>query len=159
LIQPNAIVIRQTPPAFVINAGLNDAWYNPATPGQGFFVTVFPDIQQMFFAWFTYDTERPDPSVMANLGDPGARWLTAFGSYSGDTASMNIELTQGGIFDSAVPMPTQENYGTIEVQFADCENGLLTYNIPSAGVAGSIPMSRIALDNVARCEGLAAAAR
>jgi hypothetical protein len=72
---------------------------------------------------------------------------------------MNIELTQGGIFDSAVPMPTQENYGTIEIQFSDCENGLLTYNIPSAGVAGSIPMSRIALDNVARCEGLAAAAR
>jgi hypothetical protein len=26
-----------------INAGLNDAWCNPDTDGQGFFITVFPD--------------------------------------------------------------------------------------------------------------------
>jgi len=44
---------------FQINAGLNDAWYNPATDGQGFFITVFPDVGVVVLAWFTYDTELP----------------------------------------------------------------------------------------------------
>ena len=30
---------------FVINSGLNDAWYYPETDGQGFFITVFPDLE------------------------------------------------------------------------------------------------------------------
>jgi len=157
LIQPNAIVVRPLATGFVINAGLNDAWFNAATPGQGFFVTVFPNNQQIFLAWFTYDSERPDPSVQSNLGEPGHRWLTAFGSYSGDTANLNIEITKGGVFDSMTPMPAQENGGTIEIQFSDCENGLLTYDMPAIALSGSIPISRIALDNVALCEGMAAA--
>jgi len=159
LIQPNAVRVRLLASQFLINAGLNDAWFNAATPGQGFFITVFPDIGQMFLAWFTYDTERPDASVMANLGEPGHRWLTAFGPYSGDTAQLDIEVTEGGVFNAASPMPTQTNGGTVEVQFADCENGLLTYNIPALGLSGSIPITRITPDNVARCEGLAAQSR
>ncbi|MDX1555108.1 MAG: hypothetical protein R3212_03685, partial [Xanthomonadales bacterium] len=80
LMTPNAVVLRPLGGAgFQINAGLNDAWFNALTPGQGFFITVFPDIEMMFLAWFTYDTERPDPSVMADVGEPGHRWLTAFG--------------------------------------------------------------------------------
>ena len=44
---------------FLINAGLNDAWYFPDTDGQGFFITVFPDLGAVSLAWFTYDTELP----------------------------------------------------------------------------------------------------
>jgi sugar lactone lactonase YvrE len=87
LLKPNAVVLREQFADFVINAGLNDAWFNASTPGQGFFVTVFPDSGQVFLAWFTYDTERPDESVTAILGEPGHRWLTAFGPYEGDTAT------------------------------------------------------------------------
>jgi len=79
--QPNAVVVRNR--EFQINPGLNDAWYNPATDGQGFLVTVFPDIQEMFVAWFTFDTERPPEDVTAQLGDPGHRWLTAQGRPGG----------------------------------------------------------------------------
>jgi len=67
---------------FQINAGLNDAWYDPETAGQGFLITVFPDIGQMFLAWFTYDVERPGEGVTAQLGEPGHRWLTAQGPYA-----------------------------------------------------------------------------
>lgn len=144
---------------FNINAGLNDAWFNPDTPGQGFFITVFPDIGQLFLAWFTFDTERPeepDAPDGSSLGDPGARWLTAFGSFENDTAELDIEVTQGGVFDSAVPMPTQGLDGTITLEFSDCENGMVTYDIPSIDQQGEIPIQRIALDNVARCEQLAA---
>jgi plastocyanin len=142
--------------AFNINAGLNDSWFNPATAGQGFFITVFPDITSVFLAWFTYDTVRPPAEVTANLGEPGHRWLTAFGNYSGDTATLDVELTEGGVFDSAVPAVTQSADGSITVEFSDCENGMITYDITSANVQGVIPIQRIALDNVGACEELAA---
>jgi len=142
---------------FQINAGLNDSWYNPATSGQGFFITIFPDISSIFLAWFTYDTERPDPSVTANLGEPGHRWLTAFGEYSGDSAMLDVELTEGGVFNSAQPPVTQTADGTILLECTGCNECTITYDITSPGVQGVIPIERIALDNVPACEDLAAA--
>ena len=153
LVRINISVLEE----FLINAGLNDAWYNPATPGQGFFITVFPDLGKIFLAWFTFDTERPPGSVTAIMGDPGARWLTAFGDYDGHRAELDIEVTRGGVFDSALPMVEQDIDGSIILEFSDCENGLVTYDIPSLGLMGEIPIERIALDNVPRCEQLNAA--
>jgi len=142
----------QPEPGFEINAGLNDSWFNPSTPGQGFFITVFPDIRQVFLAWFTYDSERPPANVEAILGEPGHRWLTAFGAYDGATATLEIELTRGGVFDMAEPVPVQEPDGTILLRFAGCNSGSVAYDITSTGVQGMIPIERIALDNVAACE-------
>lgn len=137
---------------FVINNGLNDAWFNALTNGQGFFITVFPELGVIFLAWFTYDTERPDEAIMAFLGEAGHRWLTAIGDYEGNIASLNIEFTQGGVFNSAEPMTMQDpNYGTIEIEFIDCNNAIVRYNIPSLGLMGEIPITRIADDNVPRC--------
>lgn len=157
LMQPNAVVVRTLDSGFQINPGLNDAWYNPATAGQGFLVAVFPDIKQLFLAWFTFDVERPPENVTAELGDPGHRWLTAQGTYSGDTANLRVLVTSGGVFDSAEPPATTDldGDGTITLEFADCSEGLVDYNITSLGISGQIPIQRIALDNVALCETLA----
>jgi len=149
------ITISTEAPVFTMNAGMNDAWFNPDTAGQGFFVMVFPEIERVFLAWFTYDTDRPDASIEANLGDPGHRWLTAFGSYAGNSASLEIEITEGGIFDSGDPATSQSADGTIDIEFSDCENGMITYDIPSVNRQGMIPIQRITLDNVALCEELA----
>lgn len=142
--------------AFEINPGLNDAWYNPATNGQGFLIAVFPDIKQMFVAWFTFDTERPPEDVTAFLGEPGHRWLTAQGPYDGYTADLTIFVTEGGVFDSAEPAASADldGDGTLTLEFADCENGLVTYEITSLGISGEIPIQRIVLDNVALCNEL-----
>jgi len=137
---------------FEINSGLNDAWYDPVTSGQGFFITVFPDIAKIFLAWFTYDTERPDPSVTALLGGPGQRWLTAFGSYAGNQAVLNIEMTSGGVFDSANPSPIQQADGDIILEFTGCDAATISYSISSVDRQGVIPIERIALDNVGLCE-------
>ena len=141
-------------PTFLINAGLNDAWYNPATPGQGFLISVFPAHRQMFVAWFTYDTERPPDHVEALLGEPGHRWLTAQGPYDGDTASLTLYLTQGGVFDAATPAATTDSAGdgTLTIEFADCNAALVTYDITSLGLSAEIPIERIVLNNVARCQ-------
>ena len=85
---------------FRINAGLSDAWYDPDTDGQGFFITVLPDLGVMALAWFTYDTVLPPDDATSNLGDPGNRWMTASGAYTDDQAVLNIVLTSGGIFDT-----------------------------------------------------------
>jgi hypothetical protein len=142
--------------SFQINNGLNDAWYNPATDGQGFLITVFPERKDMFVAWFTFDTERPPEDVQAILGDPGHRWLTAQGPYTGDTANLTIYLTEGGVFDAANPPVTRdpEGDGTLTIEFADCRAALATYQITSVGLSGEIPLQRIVDDNVRVCEAL-----
>lgn len=154
-----ARVDAYTPPdggsAFSINAGMNDAWYNPATPGQGFFFNVFPDLGLVFFAWFTYDTERPPMDATAVLGEPGHRWLTAIGPFAGDTVTLDVELTEGGVFDMTLPEPTQTpSYGSITVVFHDCSTGTLSYSFPSLGHSGEIPIQRIVPDNVSLCQAL-----
>ena len=154
LMQPNAVVVR-TPGDFRINAGLNDAWYNPATNGQGFLVVVWEEIQVMFVAWFTYDLERPPEDIEAMLGDPGHRWVTAQGPYSGDTATLDIYVTRGGVFDSAEPPvdpPVKD--GTLQLKFTSCNEGLVSYNIPWVSRSGDIPIERIVTDNQALCEVL-----
>jgi len=143
-------------PAFSINPGLNDAWFNPATSGQGFLLSVFPESKTMFLAWFTYDTERPPESTEARLGEPGHRWLTAQGSYDGNSANLTIYNTEGGIFDSSEPAAETDpaGVGSMTVEFADCNEGLISYQITSLGISGQVPIQRIASDRVALCEAL-----
>jgi hypothetical protein len=44
---------------FTMNAGLNDAWVNAEAPFQGLFITVYPTLNIVFVAWFTFDSEIP----------------------------------------------------------------------------------------------------
>lgn len=139
-------------PVININQGISDAWFNPATPGQGFFIIVFPEIRKIFLAWFTYDTQRPPPNAMSVLGDAGHRWLTALGDYGGNSAVLAIEITRGGVFNAVPPNTTQTLDGTITLEFLDCNTGLLHYNIPSLGLSGTVPIQRTTPDNVGLCE-------
>jgi len=144
-------------PAFVINPGLNDAWLDKTTPGQGFLIVVFPDAGVVFLAWFTYDAERPAQNT-ALLGESGHRWLTAQGPYAGDTALLDVFLTQGGVFDAPAPAPGKAaKVGTIKLVWKDCETATLTYDIDPPGVQGEIDIGRIVPDNVGLCQALAGA--
>jgi hypothetical protein len=138
-----------------INPGLNDAWFDPATDGQGFFINVFDETGVIFLSWFTFDTERPPGSVDAVVGEPGHRWLTALGEFNGATATLDVTNTTGGLFDRGEPRPVNDNdYGTITLSFEDCATGLVEYDLPGPGVSGSIPIQRVVQDNVALCEAL-----
>jgi len=141
-----------------MNAGLNDAWFNPRTNGQGFFIVVYPQIEQIFMAWFTYEIVRPPLDVTASIGEPGHRWITAQGSYVGNRASLNLYNTSGGIFDSAEPAPTSQPDGTIVLEFSSCSRGTIKYDIHSIGWHNTVPIERVALDNIPLCEALKSAA-
>jgi hypothetical protein len=141
-----------------INAGMSDAWSNPDTSGQGFFITVFPDIQYMFLAWFTFDTERPDESVSAILGEPGHRWLVAEGKYADNQAVLDAYYAVGGLFDTT-PTPELERIvvGTMIVEFTDCSAGTITYDYdipPDINLQGVVPIQRVWAANAELCEAL-----
>jgi len=146
---------------FVMNAGLNDAWFNPDTNGQGFFITVFPDLNFVTIAWFTYDTDLPTDGETANLGDPGHRWITAGGVIEGNRAVMDINVTSGGLFDNEREVQNTDPVGadgTITLTFDDCASGLIEYDITSIDQQGSVPIRRVAGDNEALCLALLAPA-
>ena len=142
---------------FTMNAGLNDAWFDPVTDGQGFFITIFPELGFVSLAWFTYDTELPPLDATANLGDPGHRWLTGIGPVSGDQAVLNIEMTSGGIFDDPKMVDRTDppgSDGTFTLKFKNCSSGTLEYDITSIDSQGTVPIERVAIDNVRLCNAL-----
>jgi len=140
-----------------LNPGLNDAWYEPETSGQGILLTVLPDSETVFLAWFTYDTELPAEDATAHLGDPGHRWLTAQGPYSEGQAVLDIAITSGGLFDDPAEVRRTDppgSDGTITLTFDDCYSGTVEYDISAVNRQGSIPIQRIVTDNVPLCEAL-----
>ena len=156
---PNAFVIRNdnTVNVFQINAGLNDAWYDPDTDGQGFFITVFPDLGYVSLAWFTYDTELPPIDAVANLGDAGHRWITAIGPITDNKVMMSITMTSGGVFDTTTEIERTDppgSDGTLILTFDGCNSGTVEYDIPSINRYGIVPIQRIANDNIVLCEAL-----
>ena len=136
---------------FSINPGLNDAWYYPATDGQGFVISVYPGAKTVFLVWFTYDTELPPDDATANLGDPGQRWLVAQGSYSGAEAELEVGSMSGGLFDSEQVVPMRTPGGSIILQFENCNSGSVFYDIPSIDRIGMVPIQRVNSENVALC--------
>ena len=83
----------------------------------------------MFLAWFTFDTERPDESVSAILGEPGHRWLVAEGKYAGNQAVLDAYFAVGGLFDTPTPEPERIVVGTMIVEFTTCNSGTVFYDI------------------------------
>lgn len=152
--QNGRINVVEAEPTFRINAGMSDAWFNPQTGGQGFFIIVWEGLEQIFLSWFTYDTVRPPEDATAQLGEPGHRWLTAQGTISGDTALLDIYSSSGGVFDAAEPPAVTDPVpvGAMVIQWSDCNTATLTYEIPGAGLSGEIPLQRIVSDNVPLCE-------
>ena len=116
---------------------------------------VFPEVELFFLTYFTFDTERPAAEVEADLGEPGHRWLTALGEWDGNIVTLNVELTSGGIFNDPEAEIEQKDYGSIVIEFTDCENATLDYDLPSIGESGTIELVRIVNDNVPLCEALA----
>jgi len=140
---------------FAINAGLNDAWVSAEAPLQGFFFTVFQDLGFFFLSWFTFDSEPPAGGNSV-FGAIDQRWVTGGGAYSGDTATISVELTSGGVFNASDPMAAQTpGYGTIIIVFTGCNEALLTYDFPSLGLSGQMTLTRVLTDNVPLCTALA----
>jgi hypothetical protein len=141
------------PSSFKINAGLNGSWYNTSMSGQGILVDVLAATNQVFAAWFTFDSVRPPANYTAVLGEAGLRWLTALGPINGNKAELTAYLANGGVFASATPAVQQAASGTVTLTFKNCKEATVDYNLNGVG-AGSIDLVRLTFDGVALCESL-----
>jgi hypothetical protein len=136
-----------------INAGMDGAWYDPITSGQGFLIDSYPDPEGgnfIFVAWFTYGDDTAS----------GQRWLTTQGSFEGSIAEMDVWESTGGSFDDPQP-PSREPVGTMSIDFTDCSNAILTYALTDdsveGGIEGDIAIQRAVPGAEALCEELAGA--
>jgi hypothetical protein len=138
-----------TTQAVDINAGMDGAWFDPNTSGQGFFIDSHPDPAGgnfIFVSWFTYGEDTAS----------GQRWLTAQGSFEGSMAEIDVFETTGGSFDDSQP-PSTTNVGTMSIDFTDCSNAQLSYSLPADPATGDIAITRVIAGAQALCEELAGA--
>jgi N-acetylneuraminic acid mutarotase len=132
-----------------INAGMDGAWFDPDTSGQGYFIDAHPDPEGgnfIFVSWFTYGDATAS----------GQRWLTAQGGFEGSTAEIDVFETTGGSFDDPEPVSTTK-VGTMSLDFTDCSNAQLTYSLPADPAEGDIAIIRVISGSQALCEELVGA--
>jgi hypothetical protein len=106
---------------FRIDVGLSGFWYRPASSGQGFLFDVVPAQQVVSFAWFTHS------DVDAGNGSH-QRWFTGVGPYSGDAATLEVYLSEGGSF-AEPPAPQARVVGSVRIRFLDCRHARLDYEL------------------------------
>jgi hypothetical protein len=138
-----------TTDAVDINAGMDGAWLNEDTPGQGFLIDAHPNEEGgnfIFVAWFTYGDHTAS----------GQRWLTAQGDFSGSIAAIDVWETTGGSFDDPQAV-NPAKVGTMNLDFTDCSNAQLSYSLTDEGLANDMAISRLIPGGQALCEELAGA--
>jgi hypothetical protein len=121
----------QTPPKAEA-AGITGSWYDPATSGQGLVLHPMND-QQMVVSFYGYkdNSER--------------LWL--IGAYDGQVTKgeplvINMITASGGRFGGFTPADiTESPWGTLTINFADCDNATATLD----GVDGQQSMSLVKL--------------
>jgi plastocyanin len=125
------VVEEATSTPFAINYGIGGTWYNPATSGQGFLIEVVPSANSIALGWFTW------------TATPGQHdWISAFGPYAGDSATLTLQHSTGGRFNDPTPIAAS-NVGTATFRFTDCTHGTVTFNRTDTGQSGTIPIERL----------------
>ena len=143
-LNPSLVRVIQLEPeeeVFPINPGLNGAWFEPATAGQGFFVDVIASQNQLFAGWFAYET---DQGIVLGEGENAHRWAVVQGPYEDGVATLDVFLTEGGLFDDPAPVTTTA-YGTATLAFSSCTSATFEYTLDS-GLNGQIDLIRLTPD-------------
>jgi len=147
--QPAGLLFAEVPEGgMAINAGMNGAWTNLDTLGQGMFFDVIESQQRIFLGWFTYET---DTGIVPDDDEDTHRWLVAIGDYQGDTASLELLAVDGGTLNGPEPV-TETPVGTAELRFESCTRAEFSYQL-EAGLSGTIALTRLLPD--ALCNQLA----
>jgi cyclophilin family peptidyl-prolyl cis-trans isomerase len=137
---------EQVTQAVDINGGMDGAWFDPETAGQGILFDVEPDASGsgfMFAAWFTFGQQTTS----------GQRWLTAQGTFEGSAADLEVFETTGGVFDDPAETLT-EAVGVMRVEFSDCGHARLSYGIDEGALEGLIELERALPQGSEMCEEL-----
>lgn len=126
-----------------INYGMVGAWINPDIQGQGFVFDLDPVSRLMVVTWFTYDTAADATGGAI----PGAeqRWFIAQGTPVGNHVGLTVYQARFGQLNRPTPVSTTP-VGTMTLEFSDCVQATLTYDLGTLGVSGSTPITRLMPD-------------
>jgi hypothetical protein len=118
--------------------GITGSWYNPATPGQGIEIEVYPDLVGpgqggLFAGWYTFDVTAAG----------GQRWYALQGVARSNSQSIDLDIATGygGNLD-APPVVSASIVGHATLSFADCSAGNLAYTFTD-GRTGTVPLTRL----------------
>ena len=136
-------------PVFTINPGVNGAWYNPATSGQGLMFDVRTSDRFFFAAWFTA-TPAAAATSAAKFGSAEQRWLSIQGTYEGARLQTGIFQTTGAAFNVPRTAATAR-VGDATLEFQSCTQATLTFSLPQDGLSGAIPLQRLIPGTEAAC--------
>lgn len=115
--------------AVAFQTGLNGTWWNPAQDGQGFVIHVIPEANQVFVAWFTYESDGGQQM-----------WITGSGTLDAMPASLQLLRPAGGALNQTAPAPQMTAWGTATLSFDSCTQGTFSY---SGEVSGTIQIERL----------------
>ncbi len=141
------ITVTAAPQAsFAITPGISGSWYNPAQSGHGFNLEVInlSGNDVLLAYWYVFDNSGN------NL------WVGGLsnGAISGNSATVNLNQTQGGMFPPNFDKTkiTKPAFGTLTFSFTDCNTGTATWNPGVAGFpSGTMPIQRITSVNGLAC--------
>ncbi|NBB93981.1 MAG: hypothetical protein GVY32_12530 [Gammaproteobacteria bacterium] len=126
-----------------IDETIEGNWVGPEADDQGLMFDYIAGPDVLFVAWFTYSEQAvspinpPEPVV----GAPGQRWLAATLEIDGATATGDLVAPAGGAFlQSAMPEQVSPVVGTITIEFSDCDQAQVSYDLSTADRAGSFPI-------------------
>lgn len=123
-------------PEFAMGEGVDGAWMNRATSGQGIFLDAYPDSGQLGLAWFTWTAGAPGA---ARSGEQ--LWLSGVGPVDGSEAEITLYESRGGEFNGPRAVDSQP-VGSATLSFSDCDHAQLEYTF-TAGGSGVIPLERV----------------
>lgn len=126
-------------PREVIDEGLDGAWYEPATAGQGWLFDVRAADRFLLGAWFTYGSGAT--ATPSKVGHSSQRWLTLQGNYDGSQAQLPIYSSSGGQFDQAGGVSTVQ-VGRATLERVDCGHLRIDYALDE-GLSGSLLLERL----------------
>lgn len=127
-------------PAAASTGSYTGSWYNPSQNGHGFNFEVLEDGSMLIF-WYVY---RPDGT---------STFLLGVAQEENGVYTATLQITGGMTFGDFNPADNmQENWGTIEITFTDCNHGTAEWTTTAAGYSnGSTPITRLTSVSEANC--------
>ncbi len=108
----------------LVDGSFSGTWYDSARSGEGFVLEITEDTQtgeaRAVVSWYTYNAD--------NSGSQS--WLIGVGPVIGDTALVDLSITEGTGFGASFNSEDVVNtpWGQLSVQFTGCESALVKFN-------------------------------
>jgi len=122
----------------VVDGGHSGSWFNPARDGHGLVLEITDggSSQLALVSWYHYAADGSGEQI----------WLTGVGPVVGDTAIIEMVITEGAVFGEGFNADdvTRTNWGQVRIKFDSCTSATLEYDSLVEGFgSGSEPLSRL----------------